>query len=214
MKSFFTQLVLIAGLSVLAVSCGGSKGGSKSSAAAVNPLAYNLNTTSAQALANVTAWYNSTSEGAFGTPGMGGFFATREERIVKVYAANGGCSTKPIKFLGLNLGNFQSCNSSNTIQSSNNVITAYSPTPNGGSKASAARVTSILNGSLGSITNVSTSQGQSGAIVYVLTVTPDVNQPSLTKVYAIDTGVNSALNPVYSMDSATRTEESLYQILI
>lgn len=209
MKSFLLRFFFVTSLTLLGVGCG-DKGGGKKSPSAINPLSYNLNPTMAQNLANVTAWYNSAAEGNFGTPGLG-FVGTQEERIVKVYAANNGCVSKPIKIFGAELGTFQSCNSSNTVQSQNTVTNFYTPTQNGFSKAGVLRVTNILNGSQGGISNVATSQGPLG-VLYIITVTPDINIPTATKVFVIDPAVNSALNPVYSMDSATRTEESLKRI--
>ncbi len=212
MKSFIMRALLVSTLIIAATGCGKDKGGKGSAAnPGIYPYSYNLPQTDAEALASVTAWYNSSNEGPFGTPGFGPTY-NQEKRVVTIYSQNGGCSTRPIKIFGTQIATFQSCNSSNSIESQNTVTNSVVMIPNGGSKAGVARLATLFNGSLGSITKVTPQNSQNG-VIYTLEVSPDVNNAAVKKIYVIDTGANSALNPVYIMDTATRTEDSLQQIL-
>ncbi len=84
------------------------------------------------------------------------------------------------------------------------------PTQSGAVKTSLALVSSILSGSLGTIVNVTTSTSNTGGVFYAIYL---VKSSGYSAVYTIDTGINSAFNPVYIFDSETRTETTLYQII-
>ena len=106
MKSFFTQLVLIAGLSVLAVSCGGSKGsGSSNNGVGYSNLSnQGLSVTGTQALAEANAWYAGVNEGTSAPGNVGNAIRTK-------YTSNSQSNCSPKTFLGMTI---QWCTSSSS----------------------------------------------------------------------------------------------------
>ena len=196
---FFTQLVLIAGLSVLAISCGGSKGGSKSAAA--NPYSsnlsnVNLSATSAQALAEGNAWYLNSVEGT-SAQGNGGD-VTRKKYVSS--AASSNC--KPI--LG---GLAQWCSSSSSTSQNNGTevsTTTIIFANTAGQIISAkgnAELNNVFSGSIGTLI-----EGRVlSANVITLTFLRTADNAVVT--YTIDKSYHSLLNPVIVTEE-TQTSRS------
>lgn len=193
---FFTTFLL-----AFVVGCGKDGGGGGGSSS--NPYTGNVPATSQQALANFRAWYNSTTESAY--PGIG---SRTEKRVLQTFSSTDGCESKPISIFGVSLGNINYCfGSSNPVNLQNLTRTVYVLASQ--TKSQNAKLVAANSGSGMTLANVSQTNGQYGGAVYYIEYAKSNGH---RVVYVIDTGLNSAFNPVKITDSEARTVEEVTNI--
>lgn len=198
------KFLLLLGL-VLAVSCGRETTGSSSDSSASSTFTASTSSTSSEAMSNLLAWYQSTTEASYYT----GTTARTEYRVVNVYPSS-SCTTQAISVAGLSLGSVYVCSSGSSVTSSSYSSRSVLPTQSGASKSTVTELANLFNGSIGTIVNVTTATSSlTGGTFFTVHI---VKSSGYAAVYTIDSGMNSAFNPVYSFDSETRTESTLYQI--
>lgn len=204
MKLSMKTLICLALLSFVAVSCGSekSKGGGSKSYSAYSASAY-FTQSSQYAMDNVLAWYNSNTEGSFPNPNFPG--VKTEERTLKTFspATNPCTSTNYYGIITLTSCNHSSPSPISTVTSTNQV-----PMIPGQVKSNNPKLAQALSGS--GMTLYEAVQMSSGwQAVYILKY---YKANGHTVKYTIDTGVNSAFNPIATEDSETNTKEELSSI--
>lgn len=195
---------MLAGLLIL-TACGKDTVGSGTSNSTSTYTTGTLTSTSSTAMAAVASWYASTTEGSY----YSGTTSRTEYRIVRVYPST-NCGSQNVSIAGLSLGTIYTCNNTSSYTSSNLSSKVITPVASGSSKSVNTTLASIFSGTLGTVTNVQTGTGQSGGTLYSIQV---VKSSGYVYVFTIDTGINSAFNPIYTFDSETKTETVLYQII-
>jgi hypothetical protein len=212
MKSKFFNLFACALLLSFAAACGNKDGGSSKGNNGYSPTSNGLNASGTQAQTNLIAWYNSTVEGSYPSMSYPVRFVTRSTRS---FSTSNGCNQQSVSVFGLNLGNINLCydtqNGGSTSQSQEQVLLVAN-----GSKSLNPKVAEAMSGIL--------TPGQNGNLLVSVTQKPStkssgsvfviqyVNSNQKSLVYVIDTGINSALNPVYSMDGGNGKEVTLISI--
>lgn len=204
--NFFHLLSLLMILS-FSVSCGKDEAKKKTAHQPINPVYLPVNIPGVEGLRH---WY--VTDADYGTfpipyysnqyPGLQQFKEIRKKRV---YTEN--CSKQPIKFLGLDLGDFQYCNQSmpEAVVLSETVIHSL---PNV-SKATFPKLAALMNGSLGQIVHVATTPGYQGKNIFVIDILKGNGQ--YMKV-VVDTSIHPAFNPISSFDYETKTEEFVSKI--
>lgn len=154
-----------------------------------------------QALANFKAWYASSNNGMY--PGSANLY--KEDRTTYTYNTGSNCSSQPVKIFGINLGNFQSCSYSSSPTSTNTVTNTVAVLV-GASKASNAILASIYAGTAGTLVSAVQTQGlpSYGGALYIIRLQA---VDGSVKEYWIDTGINSAFQPVKTVDVTNSKEE-------
>lgn len=202
--------IIVCASLLIAVGCGKSNssggssynnGGSTYNNPYNNPYNGNVPVTSQQPLQNFQNWYNSSAEGSF--PGIG---QRTETRKITKFDQTDGCESQPISIFGLNLGSFNYCFSSSSQASSQNVqrIVNVLVSQN---KSQNLKLAQAYSGSGMVLANI--SEGMGMGKVYQLEYQKTNGH---RVVYIIDTGINSAFNPVRIIDSEARTDESVTSI--
>jgi len=208
MKSPFYSYFVVTTLALsLTVGCGQSSKGSSSSAAAApvapaavapvtNAYTSTISASAGQAQADLLAWYSNTTEGL--PTALGSY---TEKRQITVYKApSDSCKNKSWWIFSANI-----CSSSSTIQSQN-TVTRSVYVVSGSVKSSNANLASALNQTGMASTNVTKVQGTNGQPAFIIDYT---RTDGTVLSYVVDTGLNSAYNPVVKNDSATRTTEKV-----
>lgn len=205
MKSnFFKNAVVFSLLATLSVSCGKSDsksggGGSSSSSSVWSPSSGSTtNTTGSQALTNYMSWYSSNAEAA--SPAAGLRSIVRE---TLTYPASSGCSSQPLTVFGVTIGNFQTCLGTSSSPTST-TATTFVNVVSSNTKSSNSKLANILTSTYGALVNVQ-QQGNK----FIFTYQVSVNGSQAYDTVVVDTGINSALNPVYISNTATRKVEQL-----
>lgn len=204
MKTSLFHGLLCASLIVFAVGCGKENKSGGEAASPVNPYTGSVPAASQSALKNFQDWYNSSTEGSY--PGIG---QKIETRIVQNYSRTDGCETKPITIFGYNITEINYCFSNSTSVSNQetdrvvNVLVSQVKSQN-------TKLAQAYAGSGMTLANA-TSLGQSryGGTIYQLEYSKSNGH---RVVYIIDTGVNSAFNPVQITDSEAKTVEFVEDI--
>jgi hypothetical protein len=148
------------------------------------------------AFANAQAWYSSTVEGLPNSPG-----ARTEQRRVDVYKDGNGCKTKTLLgFFDVNFCfNNTSPESSNTVSRVVYVILNQAKSNNPKLAAVFAPPANFQ------LVNATQSSGFFGKNIYTIEYANPGTGHSIR--YMIDSGLNSAFNPVDIYDTATRSRE-------
>ena len=197
------KISLMICLSLFLVSCG--KESSSSGTSYSNLYNSTLPTGSSDALTGLTTWYQGTAEGNYYTTST-----TRiEYRTVKTYNASNGCSNQAINVFGINLGSVNLCSNNSSLANSTTVSRSVTPVIAGNSKVGNTKLAQLFSGAVGTLANVTQAQSSFGGMAYTLTFTKATGYQA---VYVVDTGINSAFNPVYIIDTEARTEETVSYI--
>lgn len=208
MKSTFMRVLGTLALLATIASCGKDGGGS--SGARPQPVYIPIgSSTGTSTLANFKTWYKSTLNGSYPGPGL-----YDEERKTYTYNTAGNCSSQPVKIFGTTIGNIESCSHSGSPTSTNTVSTEKAVLM-GGSKASNTILASINAGTAGTLISATQTGGlQIGygftqGSLYILRFQATNGS---VKEYWIDTGINSAFQPVKTIDVTAGSEEVLTKI--
>lgn len=208
MKTTIMHLMSLFLILAFSASCGKKEGGSSgSSSNNVNtPVNNGLNTTGQLALTNLLAWYNSTAEGSLPTASIG-----RGDIIKAVDKQSISSNCIDLGFFG------DACFSAG----GGNWTTTILPTMprNTGAKSNVVAVNEALAPLVGGANTRnlillngvnSITQQQSPVTSGVLyTITYKVNNTQKMVMYQIDTGYNSAVNPVGLIDEQNNKKERL-----
>jgi hypothetical protein len=189
-------------------SCG--KNSVKSSGSATNSYnpygQQNIGATAQQALANYQAWYASSSESSFPSQNL---LARTEYRTLTTYNAS-NCNNQSVNLFGLSLGSINLCFNASSPSNSQQ-LTRYITLNTGSSKSNNSKLAQVLSVSNATLMNVTQSVSQmAGGSVFRLEY---VKQNGQSLVYVVDTGYNSAMNPVVIIDSEARTSETVTNIV-
>lgn len=201
MKHLFCSSLLLA----LVAGCGKNEK-SGGSSGVFNPLISNLPANSQQAVSDFQAWYNSTTEGSI--PSLGNW---TERRTVKTYSASNNCNNQNISVFGLSLGSLNLCFNASAPASSQTQSRSVSVV-SGSSKSGNTKLTQLINEfSASTIISATESASQVGgnSKVFILNFQRS-NGSQVT--YIVDSGYHSAFNPVYIMDTNTRSDETVTYI--
>lgn len=205
MKShFFKKSVALSLLGLLVMGCGKSesKGGSSSGSPSTSPSTWtpstsnNTTATSSQALQNYNSWYTSTSESATPTVGLRSVV-----RTTLTYSASNGCTSQPLTIFGVQLGSTNFCLGGGSAPAKT-VSTSFLQIAATNNKALNVKLPNILTSSYGELVDIS-QQGNIFKFTYF------VNGTGAYDTVVVDTGINSALNPVYLSNTATKKVEQL-----
>jgi hypothetical protein len=190
MKHFIQFAVLVALLGLGA--CGkDNKSGNGGSGSNFNPInAGNLPQDNAQALQQLQAWYNSTTE-----PQMNG--AYRLTHVASNSSSNNGnCTEKPIIIFGVTVGHYTVCSGGSGSSSGTQTQCGLNIFPSTANvKANNIALAQIMSGQLGELVHI-TKQNT----LYTLQIRKTNNH---VKVYLIDTALHSSMQPVQVNDSET-----------
>jgi hypothetical protein len=171
-----------------------------------------LNASGELAKTNLLAWYNSSSEGGY--PSL--LYPVRQiTRSVRTFSTSGNCSQQGLNIGGINLFNLNLCfnvSAGGTTSSTTETVTLKSSGIKSGNAKLVEALSGILNSSSGGLVlktiTQQPSQISSGSLFILQYL--DSNQKS--HVFFIDSGANSVINPVYSMDGAAGKEIKLISI--
>lgn len=201
MKTSLIRSFVCASLIVFAVGCGkdnkSSGGGSYT-----NPYTGTVPAESQAALANFQNWYNSANEGGF--PGLG---QRIETRTIRTFGQTDGCESKPIKVFGVTIMDLNYClNKSSQLneQRFDRVVNIVADS----AKSQNAKLVEAFNGGGMTLANVLQGQSQYGVYFQLEYVKANGHR----KVFTIDTGIHSSINPVQITDSEARTLEFVSNI--
>lgn len=210
MKSTILHLVSLFLVLAMTASCGKSGSGGSNSGSSSN----NITTSGSEAQANLLAWYNSTSEGAL--PSAISAQVRTVTRSVRSVSTNNGCHSQKLWIFGtIDLcGNISGGGSTTYPSSPVTLIASGDKKINNGNLENAMNpVISPVNGlSISSINQVPSTQTTGSVFTIRLLTAYQPGQQQKTVVHVIDTGLNSRLNPVYTMDGVNGQESSLYNI--
>jgi hypothetical protein len=215
MRSSILHLLSLFLVVSFAASCG--KKDSSSSSSNANPLNSSgaFSASGAQAQANLLAWSNSTVEGTF--PSVSVYLARTVTIKTRIFSpSSNGCNQQPISVFGLNLGNINICvnnsiSGTTTYPQSMVTMVLSGSKLTGNPKLVSALAPLITSGADGlTLSSISqTPSNQSSGSVFVIEYK---NSAGKSIVQVIDTGMNSALNPVYMLDGVNGKETSLQTI--
>lgn len=201
MKASFFKIVLCASLAVFAVGCGkDNKSSGGGGVVNTNPYTGTVPASSQQALKNFQAWYASTTEGQI--PGLG---QRTEIRRITTYGQTDGCEQKPISIFGVDLGNINYCFNSSSQTNSNDVSRVVNVVASQ-NKSQNAKLAAAYSGAGMTLANVIQGRSQYGTYYQLEYAKSNGHRV----VYIIDTGINSAFNPVQITNSEARTVEVVY----
>lgn len=205
MKSTILHLLSLFLIVGFASSCGKKEGGGSSGSSSNNyNSGSNVNTTGAEALNNLRTWYQSTSEGEFPKNGL----PQAIQVITKSKTINSSCTD-----LGW-FGDF--CVNKGGTWTTNPVVLV---TRNTGSKSVVVDLKAALDPLFAGANPDSLSLPQgvnsitqkpspvTGGSIFSITY---VNSNQKIIFYQIDSGYNSAVNPVYKFDGINNTEKLLF----
>ena len=205
MKTTLFRSVICLSLIAFAVGCGKDNKSSGSSNGYIpqpqNPYTQ-ITPESQSALTNFQNWYNSANEGSF--PGLG---QITETRTIRTFGQTDGCENKPIKVFGKEILSLNYClNTSSQIneQSNNRIINILASTV----KSQNALLAEAYSGP--GMTLINVLQGQSEFGTYYQLEYSKAN--GHRKIYTIDTGIHSSVNPVQITDSEARTLEFVSRV--
>ncbi|HXH29727.1 MAG TPA: hypothetical protein VNJ01_02830 [Bacteriovoracaceae bacterium] len=194
MKLFIQRLLCLTLLLTVGLSCGKNSSGKKNQPPLYNQYVGIIPSTSQQPMDNLRAWYTSTNEGTFPTIGQ-----HTEERRITTYSSSEGCSKWAIFTFCLgSSSNGTHVDSSKTI----NILAT-------GSKATNSKLAVAMAGTSLELVNVSQYPMSQGAI-YTLVYKKPISNHLI--VYTIDTGINSAFNPIRIEDTEAKTVEKVRKI--
>jgi hypothetical protein len=203
MKSKFSTLLTSLILATTLASCGNNSGGSSRSGHqnSNNSSAGNTGVSASSLVAktNLLKWYNSTVEGSYPSSSSIQMFPSRQVfKTLKELSTSNSCNNQSLNLFGMNLGSMNLCFNTQTSGSGEDLPVEMVQLSISGSKknneALAEAMSGIISPSDSDLILVSVTQSGS---VYVIQY---VNGEQKSVIYSIDTGLNSALNPVYHLD--------------
>ncbi len=204
MKASFFKILLCASLAVFAVGCGkdNKSSGGTGTVPAVNPYTGSVPASSQQALKNFQTWYASKTEGKIPSIGQ-----RTEIRRITTYSQTDGCEQKPISIFGVDLGNLNYCFNSSSQSDSDDVTRVVNVIVNQ-TKSQNTKLAAAYSGAGMKLASVIQGQSQFGTYYQLEYVKTNGHRV----VYIVDTGINSAFNPVQITNSEARSVESVIHI--
>ncbi len=212
MKSKLMNLLSCVLILSFAAACGKN---SSNGSSANNFLPSGSNTLQAsgdQAQANLKAWYNSSSEGGY--PSLA-YPVRQVTRSTTTFSTSNNCNQQSLNAWGINLLNLNLClnaTSGGATSNSTENVTLSSTGSKLVNPKLAEALAGIMSPGAGGLTLVNISQQPSPASSGSAFVIQYVDSAQKPHVFVIDSGINSALNPVHSIDGAAGKEVKLISI--
>ena len=222
--NFLKQFVGASLFLVLLAGCGADKAKKSSSSGTgtvnndtlISPGVVSNTTASGEvAMTNYLAWYNSTTEGAI--PSVGG--PIMMIRSIRTFSTSSGCNPTQLSLGGFNFGSISMCFNTSSQSSQprfeSDPVTVYlSGAPKNNAKLiKAADLSPVRNihsqitqfGSSSTYGAIMSIEQQGTAYIFTTVRSNKVN------TVVIDSGINSALNPIYILDNSRGKEDRLIQ---
>jgi hypothetical protein len=209
MKSKFSTLLTSLILATTLASCGNKSGGSSSTSHqnSNNSSAGNTGVSASSLVAktNLLKWYNSTVEGGYPSSSSIQMFPSRQVfKTLKELSTSNSCNNQSLNLFGMNLGSVNLCFNTQTSGSGVDLPFEMVQLSISGTKKNNEALVEAMSGIVSpedsDLVLVSLTQTQSslqGGSIFIIQYT-DADKKSV--IYSIDTGLNSALNPVYHLD--------------
>ncbi len=203
MKSKLSTLLTSLIFATTLASCGNNSGGSTRTSHQNSNNSSTGNTgvsaSSSVAKTNLLKWYNSTVEGGY--PSSSSIQMTPMRfvyKTVKELSTSNSCNNQSLNLFGMNLGSLNLCFNTQTSGTGETLPGEMVQLLASGSKKNNEALGEAMSGIVSSSDSelILVSVTQSGTVFVI----QYINGEQKSVIYSIDTGLNSALNPVYHLD--------------